>query len=210
MGINNQLLFRKAQPQDVERVVPLIYSAGPQAIDYLFQCHGKKSQDFLRFAFKNGNGFLGYKNHTVATMSGQVVGILAVYNLSAYARLTLGHLWLLRRFYPASNLYDLIARAVHMQSIMPAPGQKMHYVANFGVPETLQGSGIGRGLLDHQYKRARELGRALFALDVSVENPLAQAFYERYGFSVIAENQFSGPPGSVPNTRRMTMALKAE
>jgi ribosomal protein S18 acetylase RimI-like enzyme len=207
MTTNSVCQFRHADSRDVDAAVPLIHSSGPQAFDYVFQCCGKSSHDFLRFAFTDGNGFLGYKNHTVATLDGQVVAIVAVYNLSTYVRLTLGHLWQLWRFYPASSLIDLITRGARLQSIMPPPDQTTHYVAHFGVAKALRGCGIGRSLLAYQYKKAQELGRAIYALDVSVENPRAQALYERFGFSVTAENAFSGPPGTVPNTRRMTMPV---
>lgn len=200
--------IRIADSRDVDAAVPLIYSSGPPAIDYGFQRYDKSSHDFLRFAFVDGNGFLGYKNHTVATLNGQVVGILAVYNLSSYVRLTLGHLWQLCRFYPASGLIDLIIRGSHLQSIMPPPNQKTHYIAHFGVAEAMRGKGIGRSLLAHQQKKAQELERKIYAIDVSVENPRAQALYERFGFSVIAENEFSGPRNTLANTRRMTMRVK--
>lgn len=206
---NSVCQFRNAESHDVDAALPLIYSSGPQAIDFGFQCCGKDSHDFLRFAFTDGDGFLGYKNHAVATLNGQVVGIVAVYNLSTYVRLTLGHLLQSWRFYPASSLIDLITRGAHLQSIMPPPNQRTHYVAHFGVAEGLRGRGIGRSLLAYQYKKAQELGRTIYALDVSVENPRAQALYERFGFSVTAENDFSGPPGTVPNTHRMTMPVQA-
>lgn len=201
------LQFRDATHQDVELAVPLIYSAGPQAIDYGFCCYGMTSKDFLRFAFTDGKGFLGYRNHTVAAMDGQLVGIAAFYNFSTYLRLTLEHLEQLWRFYPALNLAGLAIRGLHLKSIMPPPSKYMHYVANFGVAEKYRGLGIGRSMLDHHRNIALALGRTHFSLDVSVKNPRAQALYERYGFAVQAENAFSGPTGAVPNTRRMTMPL---
>lgn len=207
MKTHPPLQFRLADSHDVDAAVPLIHSSGPQAIDYAFQCGGKSSHDFLRFAFKDGNGFLGYKSHTVATLNGEVVGILAVYNFSTYVRLTLGHLWQLWRFYPASSFIGLVARGAHLQSIMPPPSQKMQYVAHFGVAKALRGRGIGISLLAYQYTKAQELGRTLYGLDVAVDNPRAQALYRRFGFSVTAENEFSGPSGTVPNTRRMSMPV---
>ena len=207
MTTNSVCQFRHADARDVDAAVPLIHSSGPQAFDYGFQCCGKSSHDFLRFAFTDGNGFLGYKNHTVATLDGQVMGIMATYNLSTYVRLTLGHLYQLWRFYPASSLIDLTTRGTHLQSIMPPPNQTTHYVAHFGVVEAMRGKGIGRSLLAYHHKKAKVLGRTIYALDVSAENPRAQALYEHFGFSVTAENEFSGPRGTVPNARRMTMPV---
>jgi ribosomal protein S18 acetylase RimI-like enzyme len=207
MSANSLCQFRNAMPQDVEAAVPLIYSAGSQAIDYCFSSLGKTSRDYLRFAFNDGKGFLGYQNHMVALIDGHVVGIAAFYNFSSYVRLTLEHLWQLWRFYPALNFAGLVTRGIHLESIMPPPGQKMHYVANFGVSQDFRGMGVGSKLLDHHCGLALALGRTHYVLDVSVENPRAQALYERYGFSINAENQFSGLRGAVPNTRRMTMRL---
>jgi ribosomal protein S18 acetylase RimI-like enzyme len=205
--INKPIQFRNAEPQDVEHVVALICSAGPQAVEYGFGCSGATSGDFLRFAFADGKGFLGYQNHTVATIDGQVVGIAAFYNFSTYVRLTLEHLGQLWRFYPAQNFVGLVIRGARLKSIMPPPRQYMHYVANFGVSERFRGMGVGSSLLDHHRAKALALGRTRYALDVSVDNPRAQALYERYGFATQAENQFTGPSGAVPNTRRMTMSL---
>lgn len=200
--------FRPATPQDAEAAVPLIYSSGPQAIDYGFPRHAKTQQDFLHFAFTDGQGFLGYQNHTVATLDDQVVGIAALYNLSAYLRLTLAHLWQLWRFYPAWKLTDLAVRGVHLTSLMPPPAQSMHYLAHFAVAKQFQSTGIGKCMLDYHRAQARALGRHQFALDVSVNNPRAQALYERYGFSVGKENRFSGPGAAVPNTRRLVLAIQ--
>lgn len=199
--------FRNAAPGDADAAVPLIYSAGPAAIDYGFSCHGHAGEDFLRFAFIDGKGFLGYQNHTVATMDGQVVGIVACYNLPRYLRLTCEHLVQLWHYYSLPKLPDLLVRANHLKSTMPAPGIDTHYVANFGVPANHQGMGVGTALLNHQRHAGLAMKRARFALDVSIENPRAQAMYERYGFEVGCENQFSGPMGAVPNTRRLTVDL---
>jgi ribosomal protein S18 acetylase RimI-like enzyme len=199
--------FRSATAQDVDAVLPLIYSSGPQAIDYAFACQGQTSHDFLRFAFTDGKGHLGYRNHTVAVLDGQVQGVAAFYNLSDYLRLTLEHLGQLWRFYPVRHFLGLLLRGHHLQSVMPPPGPQTHYVAHFGVSPAFRGKGIGTALLDYQQGVGRAQGRSHYAIDVSVDNPRAQALYARYGFSLQAENPFSGPPGAVPHGRRLTMPL---
>ena len=161
----------------------------------------------MRFAFANGKGFLGHKNHAVAMSDGRVVGIAASYDLSTYRRLTVEHLGQLWMFYPTLSYAGLIVRAHHLKSVMPPPDQDMHYVANFGVELAMRGRGIGSRLLDYERSLGMALRRTTFSLDVSVENPRAQALYERYGFRVSFENRFTGPMGAVPNSRRMTMSL---
>jgi ribosomal protein S18 acetylase RimI-like enzyme len=208
MTVSPVCLFRTANSQDVDAAVTLIYSSGPKAIEFGFGGQGLAIHDLLQQAFTNGKGFFGFQNHTVATMNGQVVGIAAFYNFSTYVRLAFEHIWQLWRMYPSKNFADLVIRSNHLKSIMPPPDQNMHYVANFGVNIEYRGKGIGKGLLDHHRDKALASGRTSYALDVSVDNPRAQALYERYGFQVNAENKFSGPRAAVPNTRRMTMSLK--
>lgn len=200
--------FRNAMPQDVEAAVPLINSSEARAVDYGFPSLPNTSHNFLRFAFIQGKGFLGYENHTVALIQGRVVGIAAFYNFTDYIKLTLEHLWQLWHFYPASSFTDLVNRSMHLKSVMPPPSQSVHYVANFGVNPDFRGMGIGTSMLDHQCSLGLALGRNQYALDVSVDNLRAQALYNRYGFIDHAENQFSGPLGVVPNTLRMIMPLK--
>lgn len=201
--------FRPAQPQDVDAVLPLLLSSGPQAIAYGFSCGGTDSLDFLRFAFVQGRGLLGYRAHTVAVVDGRVVGVGAFYRLSSYVQLSLEHLWQICRFYRAREAPDALARAMHLQSTMPPPGLGMHYVAHLGVSPAFRCQGLGTRLLDTQLGPALAMGRTHLGLDVSVENPRAQALYERYGFVVRSENTFAGPRGAVPNTRRMTKPLNA-
>ncbi len=54
--------FRPALPDDVEAAVPLIYSSGPDAFDFVFNVPGRATaQDFLRQAFVDGAGaFSGF------------------------------------------------------------------------------------------------------------------------------------------------------
>lgn len=207
MSINSLCQFRIARPQDVDAAVLLIFSSGPQAIEYGFSHADRLSQDFLRFAFLDGRGFFGFRNHTVATINGEVVGIAAFYNFASYLRLTREHIWQLWRFYPVRDVMNLFIRGVHLKSTMPPPGRGMHYVAHFGVKPEARGMGVGTRLLDDQCGFALDLGLTHLGLDVSVENPRAKALYTRYGFVDNAENLFSGPLGAVPNTRRMTKVL---
>ena len=196
-----------AAPCDANEAVPLIYSSGPDAIDYGFSRQNQTGKEFLSFAFVNGYGFLGYRNHTVATIGEQVVGIVASYNLPIHTRLALEHLVQLWRFYRVPDLQDLIVRAYHLKSTMPPPARGVHYIANFGVATHLQNMGIGSRILEQQKTIARSLGRVVLALDVSVKNLRAQTLYERCGMVVVRQNRFTGRSNIVHDTRRMEIPL---
>jgi len=88
-------------------------------------------------------------------------------------------------------------------------GKDMEYISNLGVASDLRGRGIGGTLLNHQKELARNNGRGVYALDVSVNNPRAQKLYESLGLKVTRENHLNGFMGcrTVPDTRRMEMNL---
>ncbi|NUM49443.1 MAG: GNAT family N-acetyltransferase, partial [Anaerolineales bacterium] len=75
------LHFRVATPADTEAAIPLIYSSGPAAFDYVFKHPARGTAlDFLRHAFADGAGEFGYRNHTIVETGGQIVGIGACFS----------------------------------------------------------------------------------------------------------------------------------
>lgn len=70
------LHFRPARSDDAEAAVPLIYSSGPAAFDYVFGGTPKgTAQDFLHKAFVSGAGQFGYRQHSVGEQDGRVVAV---------------------------------------------------------------------------------------------------------------------------------------
>lgn len=199
--------FRKATPDDVEVAMQLIYSSGPKSIDYGFATNDTAALEFLRFAFIDGKGLLGWRNHTVVTRHAEIVGIAATYNLPNYLRMSLEHLAQVWQFFGAAKFSSVARKGLHLQSLMPPPGRGVHYLAHFGVREDLRGQGIGTALLDFERRQGLALGRRIYALDVAIENTAAQKLYVQYGFAVTGENSFSGPAGVLGATRRMTLPL---
>src|SRR5712691_5597064 len=69
-----KVAFRSAAAADVEAAVPLIYSSGPAAFDYVFTLDGgPTAEDFLRRAFVDGAGEFGWRNHVVGELDGRIV-----------------------------------------------------------------------------------------------------------------------------------------
>ena len=72
--------FRVATPKDVDAAVPLIFSSGPGAFDYIFSPKPGQAQEFLRYTFQDGAGEFGYKNHVVCELDKKVVAIGAAFD----------------------------------------------------------------------------------------------------------------------------------
>src|SRR5436853_6841262 len=69
-----KIAFRLATAADVEATVPLIYSSGPAAFDYVFTLRGgPTAEDFLQRAFLDGAGEFGWRNHVVGEVDGRIV-----------------------------------------------------------------------------------------------------------------------------------------
>lgn len=199
--------FRTARAEDAGAAAELVHAAGPAALDYGFSAGALSSRQFLDLAFRDGRGFFGAANHTVAIVDGEVVGVCASYGREEYRALAAGLVAQVLRFYPWTRVAGVLARCLRLRTLMPPPDEGMHYVANLGVREPWRGRGIGRALVLGAQARARALGRTVLALDVADDNPRARALYESLGFSPRARHRMAGAPGKVPDSTRMAMAV---
>jgi ribosomal protein S18 acetylase RimI-like enzyme len=199
--------FRKACKHDAEKAVPLLYSSGISQFEYGFSCGDCTAMAFLKFAFADGRGFFGWRNHTVVTLDNAVVGIGAFYNGHEYWQLSIELIWQVLRFYPFKYIASVLWHIHQLQKLMPKPSADMHYIANFAVRADMRSHNIGTSLLLRQQSVAKQLGRTSCALDVSVDNPRAQALYERLGFKAIKRQKFNGKKACVADTLRMEIPL---
>ena len=69
--------FRACQKSDVNEAIPLMFSAGPEAFRYVFSVdYSEQALDFLRYAFVKGQGEFGFKDHSVAIVNNEVIGLV--------------------------------------------------------------------------------------------------------------------------------------
>ena len=187
----------------------MVYSAGPEAFDYMLRANGKESLDFLRYAFADGAGFQGFRNHWVAEREGRVVGVGAFYSGYDEMRLTLGLIRQVFAFYSFGVALGVIKRALELAPMMKPLTKDMWYVANFGVAPECRGQGVGAAFLNFQMAQARQRSFKRYALDVAVTNPRAQKLYEGIGLKLVRERVFRGDRtrSPVPDVRRLEMML---
>ena len=205
------LEFRRASPGDVEEAVPLIYSAGPLGLDYIYAVGRHRALDFLRAAFVHGFSTLGYRSHVVALVDGHVAGIAAFYDGAEYGRLSRNTFYPVMRFYGPLTGFGVLRRGIQMQrALVPPPERDDVLIQHVGVSEQMRGRGIGAALLNNGYDTARSRGFRRCIGDVAVTNPRAQALYERLGCRVIEERKWhvTSPGVLVPDVRRVEKLLR--
>ncbi len=200
--------IRSAGSADADAAAPLILASGPAAYDYVFSLPGRPALEFLRFAFRDGGGFAGYRNHHVAVDGERVVGTGAFYGLESHHRMAREALTQSTRHYGMIGAVRIVRQSMPVSAMMPPPSEDAIYVANLAVHESVRGRGWGAQLLAVARELAEREGKSALELDVSVRNPRAQALYERTGFLVVAERPFRGNRRrvDVPDHRRMRWA----
>lgn len=201
--------FVQPIPKDQSEAVPLIYSSGPEIIEWLFTRNGKEAMGFMEYAFADGRGFFGHKSHMAVKSDGKVMGIGSFYNGAEHARMVKGLLAQVTHYYPLTAFPQLAVDLLALGKWMAKPTHDMTYVANLGVSPKLQGHGIGKALLEHEKLRAQTLGRKHYALDVASNNPRAEALYCRLGFNFVSESPFTGRDRDIqiPAARRLSQSL---
>jgi ribosomal protein S18 acetylase RimI-like enzyme len=180
------LTFRAASPADAADAVPLIYSSGPAAFDYVFDCGApRRAQDFLRFAFVDGAGEFGWRNHRVAEMDGQVVAAAAAFDGRAVLQFTIAGARQILRFYGPIHAWGVIVRGLRTEAVVRPPKPQEYYLGHVGVRPELRGQGIGARFMRHLLDGFDPARHRCTVLDVAVTNPRAQLLYERLGFAVM-------------------------
>lgn len=201
-----ELKIRAAQPDDVEAAVPLIYSSGPAAFDYVFSCGANRtSQDFLRYAFRRQGGEFSHRNHTVVTHNDEVVGTGACYSSATSLAFLVSVFRQVIGFYGIRKGLQVARRGTQIEQMFKLPNRRQDYIAHLGVQSEKRGLGIGRELVEYFLEASRSAGQTHATLDVSAENPRAQSLYERIGFQVVEERV--SRIDEVPNHRRMEIRL---
>lgn len=201
-----KIAFRSAASADVEATVPLIYSSGPAAFDYVFTAKGgPTAADFLRRAFLDGAGEFGWRNHVVGEVDGRIVATGAGWSGGMGFRFMIaGARQILGCYGPMAGA-GVIARALRVEAIVPPPSRTRFVVAHLGVRPETRGHGIGQALIEHLLDLGRTRGIEFASLDVAVTNPRAQALYERLGFVVTGarRSRLSNASATVPDHRHM-------
>jgi ribosomal protein S18 acetylase RimI-like enzyme len=201
------LTFRAASRADAADAVPLIYSSGPAAFDYVFNIGGTRdAQAFLRFAYLHGGGEFGWRAHRVAEMDGQVAAAGAAFDGRAVVHFTIAGALLILRFYGPIRAWGVMIRGLRTETVIRPPHAEEYYLCHLGVREEMRGHGIGARLIRHLLEGLDDRRHRCATLDVAVTNPRAQLLYERLGFAVdeLRSSKLQNRRGRVADHYRMS------
>lgn len=201
------LTFRAAAAADVADAVPLIYSSGPAAFDYVFDIgNSRHAQDFLRFAFVVGSGEFGWRAHRVAESGGRVAAAGAAFDGRAVLRFTIANALQILRFFGPIHAWGVLVRGLRVEAIIRPPRAQEYYLCHVGVRDELRGHGIGTLFMQDLLQGVKADRHRCAALDVAVTNPRARSLYERLGFVIDAlrTSSLQNRHSRVPDHYRMS------
>lgn len=202
------IAFRTCVPEDVEKAVPLIYSSGPSAFDYVFKTNSITSHDFLKYAFQREGGEFSFDNHSAVVVHESLVGVGAIFTSTRAKKFMFKDFLNIVRFY-RFGAFGVLIRGLRIEQILRPPNKNEVYLGHLGVVEEERSKGYGQQLIQFLMQEAKKNTSSYFVLDVSEENPNAQRLYIRLGFKVhkYVSGKYKSKFGYVPNFFRMHFKL---
>ncbi len=179
------LIIRPCKPEDVEDILPLMYSAGPDAFRFVFSVNSElEAMDILRASFVKGDGEFGYRDHFVAVDNDEIVALIGMRSAQDNLKYTLSAASSIFKFYGIINGLRVISRGLRFERIVAPPHKGVLCLHNLGVKEGLRGKGYGRQLIAWFIEQAGKRNETAVGLDVAETNPRAKALYLGLGFTV--------------------------
>lgn len=203
-----ELSFRKATAKDTLACIDLVYSSGPEILEYMFSKGAKTAKDYIAYEFEQGSGFIGHQIHTVVEYNSKIVGSGAFYDRKQLLKLYLESLSNLVRFYGVTQSVYVLKDALHSSSIIEKPPPNTIYICNLGVKAESRGLGVGSALIKYETEKARNQGYKHMSLDVATNNPNAEKLYRRLGFELVKEKVFKGRKDSkIPGSKFLVFPI---
>ncbi|NMP30701.1 GNAT family N-acetyltransferase [Thalassotalea sp. M1531] len=178
-----KIYIRPTYASDVEDVIPLMFSAGPEAYRYVFsQQSSNQALEFLREAYLRGGGEFGFSSHFVACQGDRVIGLLGLRQPNNNWPYAWSALTNILRYYSLVDALKVLVRGLKFEQIVKPTVRNRLCIHNLAVSESCQGLGVGRQLIEYAVNQAQALGFSHVCLDVAETNPKAKALYQRLGF----------------------------
>lgn len=179
----SNIVIRPSLPEDAALAVPLIYSSGPAAFDYVFKTNKFSAQDFLNYAFVRSGGAFSFQNHHSVLLDDKLVGAGAVFTGDQTLGFTYYDAKKIIGFYKWEAL-GIIKRGLAIEGLIKPPKKPEVSLEHLGIHESERGTGLGTKMIGELMKNPKIKNQKRFVLDVSSENPRAQQLYERLGFAL--------------------------
>ncbi len=200
--------FRRAVPEDVYQVVPLIHESSRKLLDTCFEWRAGDTEAFLILDYLRGRSLFGYENQFLAlNAAGQVIGTMTLYPSNRLLSLNLKTLFTAWRYYSLIRLIKVIRSTLGVSRLFKKPNSRGIFMANVCIAPEYRGQGIFRQLFEYGLSQIRPVETCIVQADVSYDNDNALKVYKKINFIVVKETADNSALG-LQGFRRIELVLR--
>ena len=208
----NNLSLSPGSPDYARAISVLIYESVHELMDFMFQSRSIAEKVLIKL-LSRPRGQFGYRYVSVMKDGDKIVGVVLGYSRKQFQDAEFpGALNMLRSTSITRWPYLMGTVNKALSNYVPPPSEGAFYINNIAVDSNSRGSGYGTILLDRIVDESRKLGYRSLELDVTHINEGAIRFYQRYGFSVVAESGSAElfSKHKLPVLKRMRLIIEAK
>lgn len=182
-----ELTVRPARPDD--RAGPRLLHASAQPYYDAFTGSPRRSERMLEHVWSRTGHTAGYDACRVATLDGEVAGVLVAFPAEDGDALARRFLAVALLRLPVWHWPHVLRHLRASAEVMPVPPARSLYVDALAVDPERRRRGVATALLADAERTAGRRGLRGVSLDTGLENRPAQALYAAYGFRAQGERR---------------------
>jgi len=163
----------------------LLYMTMGRLSNYLFGSNtSQQTQHLLEQLFRMKRNRFSYQFTETGFVDGEVAGLILACPNQVMKSMEFSTAIQFIRVMGTMNLARFILRALPLIGVKECEKDE-YFISNIAVLPKLQGKGIGKHLLSHTEKKARDIGFQRIALTVDMDNERAIAFYKQRRYKIV-------------------------
>ncbi|MGQ8366480.1 GNAT family N-acetyltransferase [Glaciecola sp. 1036] len=182
--------LRQGSPEFAEALGPLIYSAAPELLNFIFKSE-REALNFFALALPESDGQFSAYRHQIAVHDDKCIGCISFWYEELPQSFHLATIDSLQNHLSLEALQHLLSVNPYLVALFPPPIDSELCIGHLAVLSEQRGRGIGKSLLNFAKQQAMALQKQRLVLDVNAANTQALAFYQEFGFTCVKQTEFT-------------------
>lgn len=185
------ILLRQGQTSDAKDLAKLILSSAPTLLPYLFG-NEQSCKAYIECAAALVDGQYSATRHQVALDERQskAIACVTLWDKTLPPSFHTQTLNSLQSFLTPIQIKHIVKVNSMISKVFLSPTEQQLCIGHLSVSLAYQGMGIGKKLVAHAIKVAKQKNLAQLVLDVDADNEQALSFYLGLGFMIHTETRF--------------------